>query len=200
VLTDRNESKIRHKWFDFKTPWQTPSNVPDYKNPTINHIKNDYVEGEGIIIISGGHGVSAVHSAHQVEPNGSVLVYEGSRDRVKYIKRTLKFNNSYDLSKVEHSIVGKAHKIESASEPNVIEPSELSECDVLELDCEGAELYILENLEISPKKIVVELHHGYSYSPYSSPDPISSTLEKKGYTVERINGRWVNELFIATLR
>lgn len=37
-------------------------------------------------------------------------------------------------------------------------PSAIPECDVLELDCEGAELDILRTLDGDPRVIIVEIH------------------------------------------
>jgi hypothetical protein len=37
-------------------------------------------------------------------------------------------------------------------------PEELPKCDVLEMDCEGAELEIVRNLNIRPNTIIMEVH------------------------------------------
>lgn len=40
-----------------------------------------------------------------------------------------------------------------------IPPSELPDCDVLAIDCDGCELDVLDGIEITPRTIIVE-HHG----------------------------------------
>lgn len=66
------------------------------------------------------------------------------------------------------------------------------------MDCEGAEYEIIPKLKIQPKAIIVELHHNKNWTTYDTPDPIYNALIDKGYTVEKLNGRWVDQLLVAT--
>ena len=53
---------------------------------------------------------------------------------------------------VNHAIVGEAISVYGAPEdlaPRVVTPADLPECDVLALDCEGAEILLLRQSEIS---------------------------------------------------
>jgi hypothetical protein len=61
----------------------------------------------------------------------------------------------------------------------VLAPSELPPCNVLELDCEGAEVEILRELTIQPRVILVETH-GLFGAP---TDLVASLLKKRGYIV-----------------
>jgi hypothetical protein len=198
-LDDPSGVEINHKIFDSIIPWDTPSKIKNFKNPSIEQIYKNYEKGDKIVIIGGGNGVSAVHSARIVGSGGEVKIYEGDESRVRDVKRTLEHNQVFDICEVNHSIVGEAHLVKSPGNANIIKPSDLPKCDALEMDCEGAEFEILKDLENLPNKIIVELHHKKESSPYSSPDTIESILKEKGYCVQRYNGPWVNGLLVAKL-
>lgn len=199
LLDDRADLEIKHRVLDAVVPWSTPSNIPDFKQPNIDRIHDQYRPGDDVVIIGGGIGVSAVHSARIVGPDGRVIIYEADEDRVRDLERTLQHNQVLDFCEVRHAIVGEAHLVDSAGGADVVDPSSLSPCDALELDCEGAELEILQDIESLPEKMIVELHHRKPYSPYSSPDSIRRILEERGYAVRRYDGPWVNGLFVAVL-
>lgn len=198
-IQNSSSLEIKHRILDNIVPWSTPSNIPDFKQPNIEQIQNNYTKGDKIIIIGGGNGVSAVHSANIVGPDGEVMIYEGDEERVHDLERTLKHNEVLDICEINHSIVGQAHLVESPGSANVVQPSDLPQCNALEMDCEGAELEILKDIQRLPDKMIIELHHKKTYSPYSSPDTIKSILEEKGYSVEKFDGPWVNGLFVASL-
>jgi hypothetical protein len=61
----------------------------------------------------------------------------------------------------------------------VLPPSQLPSCDVLQLDCEGAEVEILRETMIQPRVILVETH-GIFGAPTNL---VASLLEKRGYVV-----------------
>ena len=67
-----------------------------------------------------------------------------------------------------------------SGESERVPPENISECDVLVSDCEGAELGILEEIEIRPESIVVETH-GIQGSP---TDDVESVLKDRGYRIE----------------
>ena len=58
-------------------------------------------------------------------------------------------------------------------------PSQLPPCNVLQLDCEGAEAEILRGLIIRPRAILVETHGVFG----APTDLVASLLEKRGYVV-----------------
>lgn len=199
-MIESSDLKIKHRILDNIVPWNTPSKIPNFKQPNIEQIHDNYQKGDQIVIIGGGNGVSAVHSARIVGADGKVKIYEGDEERVQDLERTLKDNQVFNICEINHSIVGQAHLVESPGSAKVIEPSDLPDCDALEMDCEGAELEILKNIERLPKKIIVELHHEKTFSPYSSPDTIIAILEEKGYSVQKYDGPWVNGLLVGALK
>lgn len=198
--THLSDLEIKHRILDNLVPWETPSNIPSYKKPNIEQIQNNCKINDEIVIVGGGHGVSAVHSANIVGPNGKVIIYEGDKKRVRDLRRTLKHNNVINACEIKHAIVGQAHLVESPGSANVVQPSDLPQCDVLEMDCEGAELDILKGIKQTPNKMIIELHHKKTFTPYSSPELIKSMLEEKGYSVEKFDGPWVDGLFVASLK
>lgn len=198
-LPKSSGSQIRHKILDNVVPWHTPSNIPNFKQPNIKQIHNNYREGDKVVIVGGGNGVSAVHTARIVGHDGKVSIFEADEERIRDLEKTLKHNQVFDICEINQSIVGKPHRVESPGDANVVHPSNLPRCDALEMDCEGAEFEILENLDNKPNKIIVELHHEKSFSPYSSPDVIESVLQEKGYSVQKYDGPWVNGLFVAEI-
>jgi hypothetical protein len=60
-----------------------------------------------------------------------------------------------------------------------IAPDELPSCDVLELDCEGAELDILERMTIQPRALVVEAHGVFG----APTETVRRVIESRGYQV-----------------
>src|SRR5262249_41883865 len=61
----------------------------------------------------------------------------------------------------------------------ILPPSQLPACNVLQLDCEGAEVEILHELTIQPRVILVETHGVYG----APTDLVASLLWKRGYIV-----------------
>jgi hypothetical protein len=76
------------------------------------------------------------------------------------------------------SRISRTLSIESETGP-VLPPSQLPQCDVLQLDCEGAEAEILRELTIQPRVVLVETHGLYG----APTDLIASLLKKRGYVV-----------------
>jgi hypothetical protein len=59
----------------------------------------------------------------------------------------------------------------------VLPPSELPPCNVLELDCEGAEVEILREMNIQPRVILVETHDHFS---------AGNSRERAGLTAKQV--------------
>ena len=116
-------------------------------------------KGDHVVIVGGGYGISAVNSGNIVGSRGAVTVYEGgniSREIIQLIK----WNKLEDIVEVKSKIVGSANELYGGRSKDSVDisPAELPSCDVLEMDCEGCEIEILENLNIRPRIIILELH------------------------------------------
>lgn len=101
---------------------------------------------------------------------------------MEIITKVVGLNSVRDRCTVYQVIVGQERNVyggETAA-ADVVHPSELQECDVLELDCEGSEIDILKQLEIQPRAIILELHP-WEYSE-SIREPIK-ILQEEGYEI-----------------
>ena len=138
-------------------------------------------KGDKVIIVGGGYGITTVVASRVVGMNGLVRVYEAGDKSIKQIMSTIELNKAYENIILDRKIVG--HIIDSRgdySDLETLSPSELPECDVLELDCEGAETVILEGLKTKPRVIVVEIHPWLSGKPMFY---VIRKLEDKGYNI-----------------
>lgn len=139
--------------------------VPEYEESLIESIRSSVKVGDDVIVIGGGYGVSTVVAGRQVRNNGSVQTYEGSSKRLEVLKETITLNGVEDICTVSHAVVGEAVKlIGNMGDAEAVSPNQLPDCDVLVLDCEGAESGIIKKMSITPDTIIVETH-GFLDSP-----------------------------------
>lgn len=177
---DYNGVTVRSgRLFDSLVPWRRLDR-PHYESGLVAGI-HDYAEaGDDVVIVGGGWGATAVIAARLVGESGHVTVYEGSKTWVERSKNTIRTNGVEDLVTVVHGIVGPSVNLRSESgDAREITPTDLPECQVLELDCEGAELQILKHMEIRPRTILVE-SHGMQGATSSA---VSEQLENMSYSI-----------------
>ena len=156
--------------------------VEEYEQALIAAMHSEVRAGDKVTIVGGGEGVTTVVAANAVGETGSVVCYEGSKWCVEKVKATAARNKvSTRRLTVNHAIVGEAISVYGAPEDHsarVVAPADLPECDVLALDCEGAEILILRNLKFRPRAIAVEL------TVYTAPSKmVRELLEQLDYTV-----------------
>lgn len=112
--------------------------------------------GDEVVVIGGGWGISTVHAALQ---GAEVHVYEAAREQAELLEQVIQLNHVADRVTVEHAVVGPEIDVWGSSEGAVrYRPDDLPECDVLEIDAEGAEVSILEQATHQPRTIIVEYH------------------------------------------
>lgn len=164
--------------FDGIVPGAGHPNPEAYEAGLISGIRKTVTEGDSVTLIGGGWGVSAAAAAKQVGPEGSVVVYEGSAEHVELVRETTALNDVQDRTDVRHRIVSKPGNLRGDSgDASVILPSDLEHCDVLVVDCNGAEVDILRDITIIPKAIVVEIHEHFG----ASRSDVKDILTRKGY-------------------
>lgn len=155
----------------------------DYEGALVESIRGNVKPGDDVVVIGGGRGVTTVVSAERVRKDGTVTTYEGAKERVLVCEETVTLNNVDDICTVNASIVGAKEKISGKPIGEYVTPvSSLPSCDVLEMDCEGAETTILRDLEIRPQTIIVETHG------VSNPrdNQVADLLAERGYEVQEI--------------
>jgi len=143
---------------DTLVPWRR-ADIPEYEEAIIRSIRKHVGTGERVVIVGGGWGVSTVVAAKSVGGRGTVTTFEGSENAVKNVRETVNLNGVREEVTIHHAIVSQAYSLRGEKgEAPVISPNRLSDCDVLVLDCEGAEADILSKMDIRPRTLIVETH------------------------------------------
>jgi hypothetical protein len=142
--------------------------------------------GDDVVHVGGGFGVTAVHAARHSK-TGTVTVYEADPAQAALVRETLALNEVPTEWAVREAAVGPAvfetYGTGEAQPVDRVAASDLPACDVLELDCEGSELSILEGLTIRPRAMIVEIHH---FKGGFDPTAVLDELDRLGY---RLAGR-----------
>jgi hypothetical protein len=169
----------KRKPLDFMDPYISRSDE-SHEYAIISELRKHIQEGDEVVVVGAGTGTTSATAAIHAGESGSVVAYEASDSLVNQAERTISLNNVEDRCEVRQSVVGPAiHLASSADESSLdrVHPRELPDCDLLELDCEGAEKNILEEMEILPRIIIVETHPDFD----SDPDTIKEILGGKEY-------------------
>lgn len=145
---------------DYLVPWEQVDD--DWEAGIVRAHRQLTRTGDSVLIIGGGWGISLVAAREQVGDEGSVTLYEASRRQIDKLRETARINGIDDYQ-VRHCRVTTSSEVWDVDEKldegaSLIEPEDLPEADVLEVDCEGAEFPILERLSIRPRLIIVEVH------------------------------------------
>jgi hypothetical protein len=73
----------------------------------------------------------------------------------------------------------------------LIHPKDLPECDVMEFDCNSAELTIIRDMKIRPRALIIELEAPFYKELFEGkehPRNLLKELDKKGYVVVKQMG------------
>jgi hypothetical protein len=155
--------------------------VPDYELGLVSALKTHVKAGDRIVVVGVGSGVTCVIAAIAAGEAGHVDCYEGDFGGVESLRRVARINKVLARTEAHHAIVGEAIGVYgNAIATSVVHPSDLPPCDILELDCEGAEICILRDMTISPRMIAVETH-GFLGAP---TEKVRDLLSSRGYSVE----------------
>jgi hypothetical protein len=158
--------------------------ILDYEGALVTSLRRCVQGGDTVVIVGGGVGVTTVVAAQQVGPSGSVLCYEGAETCVSDIRKAVRLNQVTARVIVTHAVVARPIAVygDESGRGAVVPPSALPPCDVLELDCEGAEADILRQMHIRPRVIVVETHGVYG----AATADIETILARLCYEVMRV--------------
>jgi len=159
---------------------------PSYERAEVNAMRNYTNQGDNVVIVGAGLGITPTVAANSVGKDGQVIAYEASADRISRVRKTIQYNNVSDIVDIRHAIVGKAEDVRGDIGSAVtIPPKELPECEFLELDCEGAEELILEEMTINPRVLSVETHETKGVSQ----SKVLKLLKRRGYKITEENDK-----------
>jgi hypothetical protein len=165
--------KYRRHVFDEFIPIPTP--YEQYlKERNIALIREEVNTADVGISIGGGYGVTAVALSEFVH---ELHIYEGSTDLINEIEKNLTANNT--TANIHAKIVGEAIDIDGNVSTESISPRELPLADVVEMDCEGAEISILPEITNIPDQFVIETHPQNG----APTDEVIHMLNEIGHTV-----------------
>lgn len=159
---------------------------PEHERASIDVLRRAVRRGDEVVVVGGGWGASAVVAARMTHFEGRVTVFEPSSEMVRTIERAIRVNAAAECVEVEHAAIGPVpesnERLFGPADGERLPPDAVPACDVLELDCEGAELAILEALDHRPRVVVAETHPHLD-APASR---VRSALEDGGYAVEQV--------------
>lgn len=133
---------------------------PSYEGQFVEYIREYVEESDSIVVIGGYYGASTVAAATQAGDSGGATTFEATPEGADRVRKTARLNGIQQSVTVKAASVGPIYNPKGRDPgDNKIPPSELPDCDVLAIDCDGCELDVLDNIEIRPRTIIVE-HHG----------------------------------------
>lgn len=135
-------------------------------------------DGDYVIVVGGGLGVTAC--AASLYGARKVLAYEAGEEQADILERNVTLNGYSGSVRVVHAVVGSAGDTWSPTGSAFVLPaSDIPQCDVMEVDVEGAELGILDDLENKPRNLIVESHGSMG----STTAAVATKMESLGYEV-----------------
>jgi hypothetical protein len=153
---------------------------PDEERHSISQIDRYVDEGDRAVVIGGGWGLCAVAVARRAGESGRVTVFEGSEKFAERCRETVRLNSIESRVEVHHATVCETGKLwGDVGSAEVVEPESLPDCDVLQIDCDGAELEILKRMSIRPRRAIVEIHGMFDVSE----EDVDSVMNRYGYEI-----------------
>lgn len=181
----RNKVKFEGRILDrYNSSIYTDRGGRIHKKEYIKTIKESITIGDDVVVIGGGYGTSSVPASKQCG-NGQVTIFEPGSEQVEEIKEVMAINGCKNYNIIQGVFYDDRNVWSESSNAKKLNASDIPKCDVLEMDCEGAEQKICENLEIKPREIIVEVHNDLG----SSSEGIKKILKQKNYELESRKGK-----------
>ncbi|MCF2238155.1 FkbM family methyltransferase [Halobacterium salinarum] len=166
---------------------QYATHQPSYESQYIEAIRRHVTEGQDVVLVGGGEGISTVVAANQVQRTGEVTVFEGAAEEARKSQVVVEINEVSDRTTVHHTIVSEDVSLRSAASGAEVLPSaELPSCDVLAIDADGAEISILDGIVNHPAVLIVEHHAVADTSGLAleyQPDRVRDLITNLGYDI-----------------
>lgn len=150
-----------------------------HKSAAQDLIRSTVTPGDRVVDVGTGLGVFAVTAA---QAGGEVITYEAAANMAEFARETIQLSGVSDRIDLREALVGPEVKLfgEHAAGGRV-PPAGLPACDILILDCEGAELDIIGHVQPHPETVLVETHPDFG----APTDAVEAALVDRGYrTVE----------------
>jgi len=145
-------------------------------------LRNYVSNGDTVLIIGAGNGVSMTVAARNTCPEGRVVGYEAGRQHTDHARETIAANGYSDCCTVHHAVIGEVNEAWSPPESaDVVSPSDLPDCEFVQMNCEGAELKILREFDIRPAAMHVQVHECFG----APVDAVEAELDRLGYSIVR---------------
>lgn len=138
-------------------------NEPNTKDELgIIKIHDEIYQKEDIILAVGiGSGISLVHNCNKPRLAKSFIGIEASMNNIKHTIMNAQLND-INVSKYEliNAFAGNPTNVINEATLRQVDYIDINKMsfDVLELDCEGSEIEILNTLSAKPRHIIVEMH------------------------------------------
>lgn len=158
----------------------TKDKINDHEKELLTGVRMVVDEGDNVVIVGGGLGVSTLVAAECVGSNGNVQTFEASEEIAGYLSKTVSLNDFEEQINVSNAAVGPIKNLWGRpGNLSSINPEDIPICDVLVLDCEGAEKEIIEKFDHKPGAIVVEYHADLGVSENEA----RTALRQNGYNI-----------------
>ena len=169
----------------------------------------------GSHVIDGGanRGVTTVALAKSVAPDGHVYAFEPVPEYYETLRQNLSRNDTENASAFNLALSNQTGRIrfykhgegsgitpaedaemlwvQATTIPDFLEQRRIGRINVLSLDCEGSELFVLRGakdiLEEQSPQIFCEMHHGYLKELGQSANDIADFLRDLGYEVQPLH-------------
>lgn len=156
---------------------------PAHEGTVVSALRRHVRRGDRVVVVGAGWGTTTVVAARMTHFEGTVTAFEPSPKMRDVFARTVVANGVEEVVTVRSAAVGSisdsSERIFGEADGGVVPPEALPDCDVLDLDCEGAELEILRALDCRPRLLTVEAHPHLG----SSHAAVEAALEDLGYDV-----------------
>lgn len=157
--------------------------IPTYEAALVKALHAHVMPGDRVVVVGGGWGVTTAIAARLAGDEGHVTCYEASKAWVERSRGCLALQPPAATVEIHHAVVGPLVQASGDEEgARNVAATDLPVCDVLEMDCEGAEIPILAALPFRPRALLVE-SHGFLGSPSKR---VMLLLKTMGYTIEHI--------------
>lgn len=156
---------------------------PTHEKAVVSALRRRVRRGDSVVVVGGGWGTTTVVAARMTHFEGDVTAFEPSSKMLETLRRTVAVNRVDEVVTLEHAAVGpvsaSSERVFGSPDGDAVAPEAIPECDVLDIDCEGAELEILRDLQFRPRLLAVEAHPHLG----GDRDEVAAELRRLGYDV-----------------